>query len=127
LPENILLFAKVPQIELLKRASLFITHAGQNSTSETIQYGVPVIAIPLVGDQILCANRMCADLGLGVQFDAMKLEVGKLADAIENVLTTESFREKTIELGKISRKYDGVATSLKLVLEILNSETNSNA
>jgi UDP:flavonoid glycosyltransferase YjiC (YdhE family) len=89
LPENILLFAKVPQIELLKRASLFITHAGQNSTSETIQYGVPVIAIPLVGDQILCANRMCADLGLGIQFDAMKLEVGELADAIENVLTTE--------------------------------------
>jgi len=39
LPKNILLVKSVPQIELLKRASVFISHCGQNSTSEAVHYG----------------------------------------------------------------------------------------
>ena len=39
LPNNILLVKSVPQLEILKRASLFITHAGQNSVSESVHYG----------------------------------------------------------------------------------------
>ena len=39
IPTNVLLVRSVPQIEILKRASLFITHSGQNSTSESIHYG----------------------------------------------------------------------------------------
>jgi UDP:flavonoid glycosyltransferase YjiC (YdhE family) len=46
-PDNIVMQPSVPQIDILKRASLFITHCGMNSASETIHYGVPVIAIPL--------------------------------------------------------------------------------
>jgi UDP:flavonoid glycosyltransferase YjiC (YdhE family) len=38
-PENILLVKSAPQIEILKKASLFITHSGMNSTSESIHYG----------------------------------------------------------------------------------------
>jgi UDP:flavonoid glycosyltransferase YjiC (YdhE family) len=47
LPENVLLQPFVPQIEILKRASLYITHCGMNSTSETIHYGVPVCFISI--------------------------------------------------------------------------------
>ena len=39
LPNNILLIKSVPQIELLKRASIFVTHSGQNSVSEAVHYG----------------------------------------------------------------------------------------
>jgi UDP:flavonoid glycosyltransferase YjiC (YdhE family) len=39
LPKNIELVKTAPQIEILKRASLFLTHCGMNSTSETIYYG----------------------------------------------------------------------------------------
>lgn len=38
-PENISLVKTAPQIEILKKASLFITHSGMNSTSESIHYG----------------------------------------------------------------------------------------
>jgi UDP:flavonoid glycosyltransferase YjiC (YdhE family) len=54
-PDNLVIQPSVPQIEILKRASLFITHAGMNSASETIHYGVPVIAIPL---QAVCAKNI---------------------------------------------------------------------
>jgi UDP:flavonoid glycosyltransferase YjiC (YdhE family) len=53
IPENILLIPFVNQLEVLKRASLFITHCGMNSTSEAILYSIPVICIPLQGDQPL--------------------------------------------------------------------------
>ena len=39
LPNNILLIKSVPQIELLKRATIFVTHSGQNSVSEAVHYG----------------------------------------------------------------------------------------
>ena len=47
MPENIVFQPFVPQIEILKRASLFITHAGMNSVNEAIFYGVPVICLPI--------------------------------------------------------------------------------
>jgi len=39
LPNNFTLVRSVPQVEILKRASLFVTHSGQNSVSESIHYG----------------------------------------------------------------------------------------
>lgn len=39
IPDNILLVKKAPQVEILKRASLFFTHCGMNSTSESIHNG----------------------------------------------------------------------------------------
>jgi hypothetical protein len=47
-PSNVLLQPSVPQLEVLKRASLFITHGGMNSANEAILYGVPVICIPIM-------------------------------------------------------------------------------
>jgi UDP:flavonoid glycosyltransferase YjiC (YdhE family) len=38
-PSNILLVKTAPQIEILKRCSLFLTHNGMNSTSESIHFG----------------------------------------------------------------------------------------
>jgi UDP:flavonoid glycosyltransferase YjiC (YdhE family) len=56
--ENTLLLPFAPQVDILKRASLFITHAGMNSVSESIQYGVPLICVPQYGDQPLVAYRV---------------------------------------------------------------------
>jgi hypothetical protein len=39
LSDNIVLVKTAPQTEILKRASLFVTHCGMNSTSESIHYG----------------------------------------------------------------------------------------
>jgi hypothetical protein len=49
--DTILLIPHTPQVEILKIANLFITHAGMNSVSEAINYGVPIICLPLSGDQ----------------------------------------------------------------------------
>jgi UDP-N-acetylglucosamine:LPS N-acetylglucosamine transferase len=47
IPSNVIIVDKAPQIDLLKRASLCISHAGLNSTLESLAQGVPMVAIPL--------------------------------------------------------------------------------
>jgi UDP:flavonoid glycosyltransferase YjiC (YdhE family) len=35
----------VPQLEILERCSLFITHCGMNSINESVYYGCPMVNI----------------------------------------------------------------------------------
>jgi len=44
---NTIVVRSAPQIELLKRAALCITHAGLNTTLESLARGVPMVAIPI--------------------------------------------------------------------------------
>jgi zeaxanthin glucosyltransferase len=46
IPASAIVVSKAPQIELLKRAELCITHAGINTTLESLALGVPMVAIP---------------------------------------------------------------------------------
>lgn len=75
LPRNVNLFARVPQIEVLKRASLFVTHAGMNSTSEAIEWAVPLVCVPLQADQPIVAKRVCRQLKLGIDLDPVKYKL----------------------------------------------------
>jgi UDP:flavonoid glycosyltransferase YjiC (YdhE family) len=65
--DTILLIPHTPQVEILKIANLFITHAGMNSVSEAINYGVPIICLPLSGDQPFVAWRVADELGMGIR------------------------------------------------------------
>ena len=119
LPENIIFRAKVPQLELLKRADLFVTHCGMNSTCETIKYGVPIIAIPLSSDQPMNARRVCDEMSIGLRIDPIDLRVDEFADSIDRVLSDETFRSNVRELAKISTKYGGQIDAAKVVVDYL--------
>lgn len=119
LPENIIFRAKVAQLELLKRADLFVTHCGMNSTCETIKYGVPIIAIPLSSDQPMNARRVCDEMSLGLRLDPIDLRVDEFADSIDRVLSDETFRNNVKWLAKISTKYAGQIEAAKVVVDYL--------
>ena len=51
IPPHILIVNKVPQIAILKRSSIFVTHAGFSSIRESLYCGVPMIAFPCWLDQ----------------------------------------------------------------------------
>jgi zeaxanthin glucosyltransferase len=58
IPSNAIVVSKAPQIELLKRAALCITHAGINTALESLAQGVPMVAIPIGFDQPGVAARI---------------------------------------------------------------------
>jgi len=69
LPPTIAVRRSVPQLEVLSRASLFITHGGMNSVNEALYYGVPMVVVPMGNDQPTVARRV-VELGLGEALDA---------------------------------------------------------
>ncbi|GMT22322.1 hypothetical protein PFISCL1PPCAC_13615 [Pristionchus fissidentatus] len=81
----------VPQRDLLydPRLSAFITHCGQGSTTESIDAGIPLIVIPVMGDQMRNAYQIERN-GNGIRLEKSDLAiVGKLGEAIREVLENE--------------------------------------
>ena len=68
LPGNVHVEQYVDQMEVLSRASLFVTHCGMNSASEGMWMGVPELLYPLTGEQRAVARRV-AEVGAGVPLE----------------------------------------------------------
>lgn len=65
LPENVAIHSWVPQVEVLKRASLFISHGGLSSIHDSLYLGVPLLLVPQQAEQTLNAMRV-VELGAGL-------------------------------------------------------------
>jgi len=93
IPSNVIVVRSAPQIELLKRAALTITHAGLNTALESLAQGVPMVAIPIGYDQPGVAARI-AHHGVGEFVDVEDLDAERLRALIQRVLTTSSYGER---------------------------------
>ena len=124
LPDNILIMNRVPQLDVLKRTSIFITHGGQNGTSESIHYGVPMIFVPIIADQPAVAYRCADELGLGIRLTYQTLSPEHVTDALAEMLCNKSYHERVLLFSKLSRKYNGVQQASSLVLDHLEKMGN---
>jgi MGT family glycosyltransferase len=93
-PSNILVRQRVPQLDVLQRARVFITHGGMNSTMEGLWHGVPLAVFPQFGDQPINASRV-SELGLGVSLTARDaLDPKVLRETIERLDTEPGYRAR---------------------------------
>ena len=102
LPPNVKLNKWLPQPDVLgdKRCRLFITHGGHGSTQEAVYHGVPLIGIPMFGDQP--ANmRKAESLGYGITLEFSELTEDILTDAVNNILQKPEYRENARKLSVI--------------------------
>ncbi|RAO37217.1 Macrolide glycosyltransferase [Micromonospora saelicesensis] len=75
LPGNVLAHRSVPQLEVLARAALFITHGGVNSANEALYAGTPMLVVPQGADQLLVASRIVElDAGLSIRTEDVTVE-----------------------------------------------------
>ena len=65
LPANAQVFPRVNQLEVLARASVFITHCGMNSVSESLWMAAPMALYPQTAEQIAVARRV-REVGAGL-------------------------------------------------------------
>jgi UDP:flavonoid glycosyltransferase YjiC (YdhE family) len=124
-PANCVIEPFVAQIEVLKRASVYITHAGMNSASEAVHYAVPVVCIPIQADQPLVAKRL-VELGLGKMYDPLHLNMDELAGGVSEVLSDARYLERAIELSAISRRSNGNVNGCEEILSFLNRLDKKN-
>lgn len=130
---NPLVVGYVPQLALLKRTNVLVTHAGQNTVLESIHAGVPMVALPRSADQPAMASRIeYKGLGLRDSFHSHNPE--RLRGKIQRVLTEDSFRQRTAEMQQIVRQAGGSTYAADVVEQVLatgkpvtRAEMQSNA
>lgn len=118
LPENVLVAPSVPQLEILERADLMITHAGMNSTLESLAAGVPMVAIPIAHDQHGVAARI-EWTGTGARISASECEPARLRQAISQVFADASYRESARRFQQIIAALDGPARAADIIEQVL--------
>ncbi|GAA4919265.1 MGT family glycosyltransferase [Nonomuraea thailandensis] len=93
IPPNVEVHAHVPQLAVLRRARVFVTHAGMGSTMESLHFGVPMVAVPQMAEQRANADRI-AELGLGRALPDSGLTGSQVWDAAEEVAADPRVRER---------------------------------
>lgn len=88
----------LPQTFFLQKANLAIIHGGNNSVSECLYYGVPMIVLPAFADQFDNAQRV-EDLGIGKRVDLYNVD-DTLLDVIGEVSSNEELKNKLRQISQ---------------------------
>ena len=114
-----LLVSYAPQLDILKRATLVITHAGLNTVLESLSEGVPMVAIPLAHDQPGVAARLKAR-GAGRVVSRRRLTSARLRDAIALVLHDGRYRAAAQAMQKALQQMNGPELAADLIEQNLH-------
>ena len=118
LPGDPLVVRFAPQLEILKRAALVITHAGINTVLESLREGVPQVAVPLANDQPGVAARVKAR-GACVVVSRHRLNAARLRKAVALVLQDARYREAAKALQKTILAMDGPGRAADIIEQVL--------
>lgn len=121
IPENVLLVEKAPQLRLLEKAKLVITHAGMNTALECLSHGVPMLCLPVTNDQPGVAKR-AEYLGNGRVIPVRQVTTKRLRAELERMLNDDSFQRKADEFAANLASFDGLEMAAKLIEEALHSK-----
>jgi zeaxanthin glucosyltransferase len=114
IPPNAIVVRSAPQTELLQRAALCITHAGLNTTLESLAEGVPMVAIPIGYEQPGIACRI-AYHGVGEFVEVGDLTVRRLVELIAKVRSNPSYRDKARWFQQIIKETRGLDVAADIV------------
>jgi len=117
---NLLVVPFAPQLEILERAVLMITHAGMNSALECLAAGVPMVAVPIAHDQPGVAARI-EWTGTGVRVPPAQCDAARLGAAIEVVLSQPGFRQAAQRFRKTIRQIDGPACAATIIEQAMET------
>ncbi|KAF6361673.1 hypothetical protein mRhiFer1_009905 [Rhinolophus ferrumequinum] len=104
LAKNTILVKWLPQNDLLghPKTRAFITHSGSHGIYEGICNGVPMVMLPLFGDQMDNAKRM-ESRGAGVTLNVLEMTSEDLANALKTVINDKSYKENIMRLSSLHK------------------------
>ena len=112
IPENISVFEHIDQIAVLEKADVFISHAGMNSVSESLYYGVPLVLLPQTTEQKGVAQRV-VELQAGIRPAASDIKsIQRCVNTIFNDITYKQNAEKISNDFKNSSGAKGAADKI---------------
>ncbi|MBA2946528.1 glycosyltransferase [Streptomyces himalayensis] len=112
----------LPQTSILPVVDLVITHGGNNTTTEALHFGKPMVLLPLFWDQYDNAQRM-DELGFGVRLDTYRFTDGELTGTVERLLADHTLRKRLADVGGEIRRRDGLRRAADLIEGAASSTT----
>lgn len=119
LPGSPLVVEYAPQLDVLAKASLTVTHGGMNTVLDSLSYGVPLVAIPITFEQPGTGARI-RWTGVGEVIPVSRLKVSRLRQAIQQVLTEESYSQNALKIKQSIREAGGVKRAADLIEQSVN-------
>ncbi|MET8051396.1 glycosyltransferase [Streptosporangium sp. NPDC005286] len=104
----------VPQTKIIPMVDLVITHGGNNTTTEALHFGKPMILLPLFWDQYDNAQRV-HELGYGVRLSTYTFSDEELTGALDRLLGDGALRERLAAAGEEVRGRDGLRRAADLI------------
>lgn len=114
----VIIRAYVPQLSVLKRATVFITHAGTNGVYEALLAGVPLLMLPQGGDQPLIAEQV-EQAGLGHWLSPDELTPTGLQRALERLRAAAHLPARLREASEGLRQAGGLPKVIRLVTQFV--------
>ena len=115
-PPNVILETFIPHTAVLPHIDGMVTQYGLGTVMKALAHGVPLVCIPLVGDQPDNAARVVVrGAGLRVLADAPP---GRIREAIERVATDPSFRHAARQLATRMAGEDPVQAAVDEIVAV---------
>ncbi len=119
-PENIKVVTYAPQSELLRHASVCITHAGLNTTLDCLEHGVPMVAIPIASEQPGIAMRI-VNMGAGVVIPLPHAMADRIQSEVNRLLSEPGFREHAGIAAQEIAKLRPTTEAVRIIEQVLMS------
>ncbi|XP_040532293.1 UDP-glucuronosyltransferase 1A1 isoform X5 [Gallus gallus] len=102
LPKNVKLVKWLPQNDLLAhpKTRAFITHGGSHGVYEGICNAVPMVLMPLFGDQMDNAKRV-ESRGAGLTLNILEMTSKDISDALKAVINDKKYKENIQRLSDL--------------------------
>ncbi|XP_013407931.1 UDP-glucuronosyltransferase 2B1-like [Lingula anatina] len=106
IPPNIKLMSWLPQSDLLAHESVkvFLSHCGNAGSYEALFNGVPVLAMPIAGDQPHNAERL-VKRGLAIKMSVATFSPGELLENINILASNSTYQSNAKRYARILRDY----------------------
>ncbi len=118
LPENVLAVSYAPQLELLPKASLTLTHGGLNTVLDSLACGVPLLVLPLTYEQPAIAQRV-RWVGAGETLTASRLDTSQLRAQIGELLADRTYARQAQRIAHAIGAAGGVRRAGDLIENVI--------
>ena len=120
-PPNVLIASHAPQIQLLQRASLMVSHGGVTGLKESAFMGVPMLLMPVSFDEFGNAARVVYH-GLGERLRLKELSAPELGRLIDTVLEDSSYSVRAKLMSEKLRKLEQASPGVAVIEDILSGK-----
>ena len=110
----------VPQPAILPQVDVVITHGGNNTVTESLHFGKPMVVLPLFWDQHDNAQRM-QELGLGRRLNTYEHEPAELISAIESLLEDPLLPQRLNGISRRLQDDPGTARAADLIWKLVEA------